>query len=267
MTGISQAERRRLLCRNPLFRGFGPAELDQLAARLREQRFADRQPIFSRGDSGSSLLAVAQGRVRIGLTSAEGREILLAVVEPGQIFGELALLDGRRRSADATACGVCLLLALERRDLLPVLQRSPEAAIHLLELMCRRVRAATARVEGVALLTVPARLARLLLELADQQAGSAQGREPSRVAPPSQGDLGRLIGASRQKVNLHLGRWLSAGVLARDGQALLIRDRERLLEIADTLEDEDEGERILACDKLPQENRQPVTQVTSTFSA
>jgi CRP-like cAMP-binding protein len=255
MAVIPPAEKLRLLSGNPLFHGLSATEIDALAARLREHRFADRQTIFSRGEPGSSLLAVVQGRVRIGLTSPEGREVLLTVVEPGQIFGELAMLDGRRRSADATACGPCLLLALERRDLLPVLQRSPRAALHLLELMCLRLRVATTRAEGAILLTVPARLARLLLELADQQGGPAEEpAAPTRVAPPPQGDLGRLIGASRQKVNLHLGRWLSAGVLARDGQALLIRDRGRLLELADGTESDDEGRFGPTAGRLMQEN-------------
>lgn len=227
MPTISPGEKRWLLSRNRLFHALEPAAREKLAACLVERRFKGGQRIFARGDPGSCLFLVARGEVRLGLAAADGREVLLALLEPGQIFGELALLDGLSRSADADARGACLLLALDRRDLLPVLRRSPEAAVELLELVCHRMRAATARIEATSLLPVPARLARLLLARADLANGSAR-----IAAPPSQADLGRLAGVSRQKVNLHLGRWLADGVLAREGPALVIRERERLASLA-----------------------------------
>ena len=225
MTSIPQVERRRLLAASPLFAAFQPAELDRLASSLVERRYADRQTIFSRGDAGSCLMILCQGRVRVGVASADGREILLSVLERGQVLGELALLDGKPRSADATALGDCLLLSLDRRDLLPVLRRSPEAALRLFEIVCARLRAADEQLEGAVLMSVPARLARLLLENAEGGAGRVE-------LGLSQGDLGRLIGASRQKVNLYLSRWLAEGVLARAGQSLCIRNRDGLQAIA-----------------------------------
>ena len=233
MASISQAEKRRLLLQSPLFSAFAPAELDRLADRLVERRFAHGQMIFGRGEPGSSMMAVLAGRVRIGVTSAEGREVLLAVVEPDQIFGELALLDGKPRSADATALGDCRLLALDRRDFLPVLRHSPEAALRLFEIVCGRVRAANDQLEGAILMTVEARLARLLLALAGRNGGSSHGNGTRVDADLSQGDLGRLIGASREEVNRHLCRWIAAGGLARNGRALVIRDRAILVEIAE----------------------------------
>ena len=236
MASISQAEKRRLLLQSPLFSAFAPAELDRLADRLVERRFAHGQMIFGRGEPGSSMMAVVEGRVRIGVTSAEGREVLLAVVEPGQIFGELALLDGKPRSADATALGDCRLLALDRRDFLPVLRHSPEAALRLFEIVCGRVRAANDQLEGAILMTVEARLARLLLALAGRIGGSSHGDGTRVDTDLSQGDLGRLIGASRaggQSASLSLD---AAGGLARNGRALVIRDRAGLVEIAGAVE-------------------------------
>lgn len=227
MMSIRQAERCELLAASPLFAAFEPEELESLAASLVERRCADRQPIFARGDDGSSLMIVVHGRVRIGVTSADGREILLAVLHRGQVLGELALLDGKPRSADATALGECILLSLDRRDLLPLLRRSPALALRLFEILCARLRAADEQLESAVLMPVPvpARLARLLLE----RAGADGGRIELGL---SQGDLGRLIGASRQKVNFHLGRRLADGVLARAGAGLRVRDRAGLRMIA-----------------------------------
>jgi CRP-like cAMP-binding protein len=119
MPSIPQAGRRLFLSASPLFAAFTPDECERLAACLAERRYADRQMIFGRGDPGSSLMLIVEGRVRVGVTSAEGREVLLGVLERGQVLGELALLDGKPRSADAMALGNCLLLALDRRGCAP----------------------------------------------------------------------------------------------------------------------------------------------------
>lgn len=223
---LGAAGRRRLLAASPFFASFPERALDLLAGHLVERRFADRQTIFTRGDPGSSMMLVADGRVRIGLTSPEGREVLLALLGPGQLFGELALLDGRPRSADAMAHGPCRILVLDRRDFLPMLRRSPEASRKLFELVCARLRAANDQLEGAALLTVETRLARALLRLA--RAGTG-GR---RVPELTQTDLGRLIGASRQEVNRHLRQWLGDGVLGEVDRRLVILDPPALARLA-----------------------------------
>lgn len=221
MTILTHEERRRYLARNPLFAGFDGPAIDRLAQRMIERRFGDRQSIFDRGDPGGSVMAVIDGHVRISLTSADGREVLLSIVRPGQMFGEMTLLDGSPRSADATAHGSCRLLVLDRRELLPVLQRSPAAALKLCEILCSRLRETSERLEGAVLMPVEGRLARVLLSLADD------------IGPLlSQSDIGRLIGASRQQVNLHLGRMLADGLLKREGARLAIMDRQGLNDIA-----------------------------------
>lgn len=224
MPTIPRVEKRRLLLQASPFQALDPSDLDGLIERLHERRFGDGELIFVRGDPGASLFVVAAGQVRLSLAAADGREVLLAIVGPGQLFGELAFLDGQGRSADAAAQGACVLLSLEGRHLLSVLQRSPEAALRFLELVCARTRAATSRIEAACFLSVQARLARLLLA----EAGSARIAEP-----PSQSDIGRLIGASRQKVNLHLSRLLSEGILAREGRTLVIKNEAQLARLAE----------------------------------
>jgi CRP/FNR family cyclic AMP-dependent transcriptional regulator len=227
----SASERARVLDRTWLFHALPPSERERLLGRMPRRRYADGQMIFGRGDPGSSLMLVVEGRVRIGITARDGREVMLDVVEPGELFGELALLDGRPRSADATALGDCVVLSLERRDVLGILRSSPEAAIRLYEIVCGRVRAANDRLESVALLTVEARLARLLLELAHRDSNVGGSRVDRSL---TQSDLARLIGSSRQTVNQQLFRWASERIVTRDGTALLIHSRERLLELAET---------------------------------
>jgi CRP/FNR family transcriptional regulator, cyclic AMP receptor protein len=236
LSTVPQTEKRRFLEGNPLFQAFPPVDLDRLAAHLVERRCADGQMIFGRGDPGTSMMIVVEGRVRIGVTAPSGREVLLNIIEPGQIFGEMTLLDGKARSADATAFGPCLLLMLDRRDVLPVIRQSPDVAIRLLEILCGRIRRTSEQLEGIALFALTSRLARLLLTLAESHGQQAGGG--TRIdAALSQRDLGQLIGASREKVNVQLGRWVADGYIARDGGAIVILDSDALTDIADAVED------------------------------
>ena len=234
MASVPPAEKRRLLAETPFFAAFPPPQRDALAARLTERGCEDGETVFLRGDDSTSLMIVVSGRVALRLTSPQGREILLAILEPGEIFGEMSLLDGRGRSADAAAFGPCRLLSLDRRDMLPVLRDSPEACIRLLELLSDRLRRTSEQLEGVALLTLPPRLARLLLTLSETRGARTDRGE--MILPPdlSQRDLGQLIGSSREKVNLQLGRWAAEGLLRREGGALVICDADALADIAET---------------------------------
>ncbi|WP_052120818.1 Crp/Fnr family transcriptional regulator [Inquilinus limosus] len=233
MASVPLAEKRRLLSETPFFTAFSPAQRDALAARLVERSHEDGDTIFLRGDESTSLMIVVSGRVALRLTSPQGREILLAILEPGEIFGEMSLLDGRGRSADAVAFGPCRLLILERRDMLPVLLDSPDACIRLLELLSNRLRRTSDQLEGVALMALPSRLARLLLTLSEAHGSRGKNGEMLLPLDLSQRDLGQLIGASREKVNLQLGRWSADGLLRREDGAMVICDTDALADIAD----------------------------------
>ena len=145
MPSLSHADKHRVLRESFLFQTLPGAELDRLAERLQPRRFAHGQGIFGRGDPGSSMMAVIEGKVRIGLTASDGREMLLGIVEPGEIFGELALLDGEPRSADASALENCELLLLQRDDFTRFLEQHPAANAKLLAVVSRRLRANAAR--------------------------------------------------------------------------------------------------------------------------
>ncbi len=195
---------RTVLERNLLFRGLSPATLEQVA-RLCVRRTYERQAvIFSQSDPGDALYGVVTGRVRISASSAGGREVFLNIMEPGDIFGEIALLDGRPRTAGATATAPSDLFMVTREQFVGLLGREPQLADHLLRLLCARLRWVSGFAEESALLPVPARLARRLLSL-----GKLHGHEIAAgiELKVSQDEMARFLGLSRQIVNQYLQTW------------------------------------------------------------
>jgi CRP/FNR family transcriptional regulator, cyclic AMP receptor protein len=242
MAVLTHARKVQFLASIPFFENFAPPEREAIATRLNSRRFADGEVIFMRGDPGSTLMILIEGRVRIGVNTSDGREMLLTIMEPGQIFGEMSLLDGQARSADATAMGETLVLALERVDFLATLRQFPESALRLCAMLSQKLRRSTDQVEGVTLHPVNVRLARLLLTIAAQSSDRpskpsstpSSAGTPRTKGSPTQRDLGQLIGASRQKVNFHLGQWQAEGIIARDGNAFAIQNWKALQAIANS---------------------------------
>jgi CRP/FNR family cyclic AMP-dependent transcriptional regulator len=238
MAVISHTRKVQFLAGIPFFESFAPHEREVIAAKLVSRHFTDGEVIFMRGDPGSTLMILVEGRVRIGVNTSDGREMLLTIMEPGQLFGEMSILDGQTRSADATAMGETLVLGLERADFLGTLRQFPEAALRLCKMLSERLRQATVQVEGVALYPVNVRLARLLLTTAAQSSKQPSKPQcsgnPRIKGNPTQRDLGQLIGASRQKVNFHLGQWQAEGIIARDGSAFAIQNWKALQAIANS---------------------------------
>ena len=239
MAVLTHARKVQFLSGISFFENFASPEREAIATRLNSRRFADGEVIFMRGDPGSTLMILVEGRVRIGVNTSDGREMLLTIMEPGQIFGEMSLLDGQARSADATAMGETLVLALERADFLATLRQFPESALRLCAMLSQKLRRSTDQVEGVTLHPVNVRLARLLLTIAAQASKQSSKPiagigNPRLKGNPTQRDLGQLIGASRQKVNFHLGQWQAEGIIARDGNAFAIQNWKAFQAIANS---------------------------------
>jgi len=234
MAVVSHAQKVQFLSNIPLFESFTPSERGAIAERLVSRRFTDKEVIFIRKDPGSTMMILVEGRVRIGVNTLDGKEMLLTIMDPGQFFGEMSLLDGQSRSADARAMGDVLVLVLERADFLATLRRLPDAALRLCTVLTERLRRSTDQVEGVALHPVNVRLARLLLTIAGQSPNSRGGSNPWIKGNPTQSDLGQLIGASRQKVNFHLGQWQADGIIELDGNAFAIQNWKALQDIAES---------------------------------
>lgn len=203
-----------------------PAELDEILKLASERRLRRGQTIFQKGDNGSSLMAVLRGRVRVSSVSGEGKEVTLNVINPGQVFGEIALLDGEPRSADCTAIDDTLLLVLERRHFLPFLQHNPELMLRLLAVLCGRLRRTSTALEEIALFDLPIRLARVLLKLAEDYGRPGEGGMRIDLKL-SQRDLSNLVASSRESVNKQLRAWRESGAVdLQDGYIVLRRPAE-----------------------------------------
>jgi CRP/FNR family transcriptional regulator, cyclic AMP receptor protein len=220
---------RAALARSALFGAMPAAARDALAGIAHPRRFAAGALICREGEADGTLFVVVQGRVRISSTSSEGDERYLNELGPGELFGEIALLDGGRRSASVTAVEACELYCVERRAFAALLERTPELARATIELLCRRVRWLTELFEASAFLDIPARLARWLTLLATQQGTrSARGVE-MRI---SQRELADFLGVSRQSVNQILRGWQHAGLIEIGRARLVIRDDRQLVRAA-----------------------------------
>ena len=223
MAATAKMDKRKVFASHELFSRFSPAEIERLVSFSHARAYGAGEMIFEKGLPGQGLMAVLSGRVRISSPSPEGREIVLNIIHPGQIFGEIALLDGKERTADATAMEACELLILERRDFVPFLEKHPDICLRLIAVLCERLRRTTEQVEDVLFLDLQARLAKTLLHLVD-----AHGRPVSNGvalgAKLSQRDLANMIGASRESVNRQLSLWEEDGLISRDRGAITILD-------------------------------------------
>src|SRR6201997_2023516 len=220
---LERDARRVALMGSMLFDAMKPEELDEILKFALERRVRRGQTIFQRGDDGSSLMAVLRGRVRISSISGDGKEVTLNVINPGEIFGEIALLDGEPRSADATAIEDTLLLVVERRHFLPFLRQNEGLFLRLLAVLCNRLRRTSITLEEIALFDLPVRLARVLLKLADDygRPNAAGTRIDLKL---SQRDLSNLVAASRESVNKQLRAWREAGTVGlEEGFIVLVR--------------------------------------------
>lgn len=226
MPAMSERAKRDVLAATPIFASLPAAELAALAKLAVEQQVRRDAAVVRRGDAGSSLMILVAGRLRAGSTSAEGREVTLGVMQAGAVLGEIALLDGQPRSLDVTAMVDSTLLVVERRDFLPFLTARPALMLRLMELLCDRVRRASKAYEDVALAPLSARLARLLLGLADEH--GAPGPQGIRIRLRlSQRDMSAQVAATRERVNKQLRQWHEAGVLGeQDGDLILRRPAE-----------------------------------------
>src|SRR5580700_8462246 len=175
------------------------------------------EPICRLGDPGHNMMAIVVGTVRISLPTARGREIILADLPAGELFGEIAMLDGKPRSANATALTKCELLVLERRDVLPVLEKYPAACLKMMEILCARIRRSDERMSEIAFFDLPARLAKTLLHY------PAPGHDPPRLSL-SQSELADMAGGTRENVNRCMREWQRRGILElRDRWTIILK--------------------------------------------
>ena len=220
MPAPAALDKRKLFETHAFFGQLGPADRDSLIARARLEHYPSGREIFAKGSPGRSMVAVVSGSVRISSTSAGGKEVVLAIVHAGEIFGEIALLDGGERTADATAMTDCDLLVIDHRDFVPFLERRSDVCLLLLKLLCQRLRRTNSYVEEALFEQLGGRVAKALLRLAADE-GTGDGPISLHL---SQQELAQMIGATRESVNKQLHVWQRAGLVDLGKRLIVLRD-------------------------------------------
>ncbi|GAA1931619.1 Crp/Fnr family transcriptional regulator [Nocardioides marmoribigeumensis] len=211
----------------PLFNALDDEAAAALAGSLGTIRLRRGEVLFHEGDTGDKLYIVAEGKVKLGRTSSDGRENLLAILGPGQMFGELSLFDPGPRSATVTAVTDVAFYSLSHDDLLRWLDGRPDVANGLLSQLASRLRRANDVVSDLVFSDVPGRVAKALLDLADRFGRTAE--DGIHVHHDlTQEELAQLVGASRETVNKALADFASRGWLRLEPRSVVIMDPERL---------------------------------------
>jgi CRP-like cAMP-binding protein len=227
------AERIRPFLRtNTFFGGLPDTALDHLIGRGHTKRFAKGDTICRRGEPGDSLMVLLSGRVKVVNTTTDAKEVVLNVLGPGDLNGEIGALDGKSRTADAIALEACEIFTVNARDLLPTLAAHPTALLEIIQVLCEKLRSASAIIEDNTL-EMRSRTARGLLRLAEHH-GRTSKAGVSLELSMSQRELGAYLGLSRESVSRELGRLRDSGVITVDGKHITITDENGLVAIAAT---------------------------------
>ena len=210
------ADKRSILRDHYLFGNLTAQQIESLSACIVTRSVKRGTNIYAKGDPGTNLCAIGAGTVKISAPSADGKDAVFNVLGKGDIFGEIALLDGNPRTADATAVTDCELYVIERRDFLPLIRHEPEIALKIIEILCSKLRRTTLQAEEVMFFDLPSRLAKALMRLLD----TAGMRE--RKVTITQKDLGNLIGMSRESTNKQLRIWQAKKWVRLERNAVVI---------------------------------------------
>ena len=231
MTERGTVDRRRLLHNISIFEGLDSRDLDALLQITTTKRLQAKEVLLRKGDEERQLYGVMSGRLRALGEGEDGKQIVLSLINPGEILGEISLLDSGRRSATVEAIEPCELLTLHRRDLYPFLEKHPRVAMNLAAVLGGHLRKLTELLEDTLFLTLPSRLAKKLVALAQ-----AYGKETSdgvRIELRlSQSELGELVGVSRESINKQMRAWVGQELIRFEGGFITIVNSEGLRSLA-----------------------------------
>jgi CRP/FNR family transcriptional regulator, cyclic AMP receptor protein len=207
-----------VLRKHPIFCDLDPEALDQLCRYARHAMLKRGATIFSKGDPGNSLVAVISGTVKISVSSADGRSAILNLIGAGETFGEVAVLDGQARTADATAHTNCEIFLIDRREFLPFVRSQPALAMKFIELLCTRLRWTSDQVEQVILQDLPGRLASALIRLTEKHKLAPKGR----MIAITQQEISEMVGMTRESINKQLRIWAMRNWVRLEHGAILV---------------------------------------------
>jgi CRP/FNR family transcriptional regulator, cyclic AMP receptor protein len=210
----------------PLFRAFRQDDLQKISDVVKVQSMKKGDTLFRKGDQGTALYLIVSGKIKISVTSRLGDEVILSILPSGEFFGDMALLDGMPRSADAVALEDSQLYVLYQEDFLSIIMKSSTAIKSLFSTLCNRLRKTDKFVEETCFLNVSSRLARRLSEFAERLIKSGEVGE-LRIEM-TQSELASMVGATRESVNKELRSMREKGIVKTVGRSVVICDLERL---------------------------------------
>ncbi len=221
-------DRRELLKGVSIFSSLDARELDLLIQATTTRKLKAKEVLFRKGDPGNQLFGILTGSLKVTAVGSDGKDVVFGLMRPGEVLGEIALLDGEPRSATVVAVEATTLVTLHRRDFVPFLERHPQATIGLAAILAARVRRLSERAEDRQTMPLPARIAKRLIALADEHGKRPIVGGPVEVRLPQQ-DLADLVGTTRESVNKHLRVWEEAGIVAL-GRGRVVLAQPKLLE-------------------------------------
>ena len=206
----------------PLFSQLREGDIDRISQAARERTYPKNSVIVFEDDPGDALYVVVTGQVKVVLTAEDGREVILSVRDQGDFFGEMSLIDDEPRSAHVIAMEDARLLVLRREDFQKCLTDIPQIAVGLLRAMCTRLRQADDKIGGLVLLDVPGRVARLLLDMADENDGVQITKRVTHHM------IAQMIGSSRETVSRTMRNMVDNGLITASRKMITIQNREAL---------------------------------------
>jgi CRP/FNR family cyclic AMP-dependent transcriptional regulator len=218
-----------VLRKHPIFSDLEPDAFDQLCRYAKLSHLKRGATIFSKGDPGNSLFAIISGAVKISSSSAEGRSAILNLIGPGEVFGEVALLDGLSRTTDAIANSDCEIFVIDRREFIPFVRSQPALAMKFIELLCARLRWTSEQVEQVILQDLPGRLASALIRLTERH----RLTPAARTISVTQQEISEMVGMSRESINKQLRAWETRNWVRLEHGAIVVLDVVQLQALAE----------------------------------
>jgi CRP/FNR family cyclic AMP-dependent transcriptional regulator len=226
------SDKTNVLRSHPLFLDLDADALNQLCRYAKKKSFKRGVTIFAKGDPGQSLFFIITGTVKIGVSSADGRGAIFNMVDAGEMFGEIAVLDGLARTADAIANSNCELFVIDRRDFLSLLACQPVLATKLIELLCVRLRWISDHVERVIFPELSGKLAKVLMRLIDRP-----GAALDKTVVITQQEIGEMLGVSRESINKQLHEWAQRKLVRLQRGSITVIDAVSLKALAERSQD------------------------------
>lgn len=233
MSAYSLEQKCSLLAHSSLFQNVPQSALEILARYSKMKTFKNREEICRRGDLGTQIFIIALGKVALHTDSDDGKELGFGFMGPGDIFGEIAVFDGGERTATVKAIEPTEIMVIEKRDLIPFLEKNPSVAIQLLGTLAMRLRRTDEHFEDIFFRNLPGRLAKKFLNLAETYGQETEDGGVHINLKLSQGEIGKLTGATRESINKQMRAWEADGVIDCKKGYITIKQPEKLEDLSE----------------------------------